>query len=177
MSEWLDEPSKGEFEHVGYKCLVLRHDVLGHLCGYVAMPKGHLCYGKDFERIPYEDLFPVRAHGGLTFSREGDGEYFPEGYWWLGFDCAHAWDVVPHMPFTFPDGRYRNFQYVKQETMDLAVQLATLEFIDWQFCWVWPFLLPAKLAHRIWSNRLPEEARCLMRDYIQRRKQCQYGKL
>ncbi len=97
MSEWLDEPHRDEFEHAGLKCLILRHYELGHLCGYVAVPKGHPCYGKDYDHIPYDDLFPIRVHGGLTFSREGNGDTWPKGYWWLGFDCAHAWDIVPYM--------------------------------------------------------------------------------
>jgi len=39
MTEWLDEPDKDEFEHDGLKGLILRNSELGHLCGYVAVPK------------------------------------------------------------------------------------------------------------------------------------------
>ena len=158
MSEWLDEPHKEEFEHAGLKCLILRHHELGHLCGYVAAPKGHPCYGKDYDHIPYDDLFPVEVHGGLTFSKEGDGDTWPKGYWWFGFDCAHWGDLVPQIvelldrePNEFET--YRNFQYLRRETEGLAEQLATLEFIDWEFAWVWPLLLPASFARRIWSKR------------------------
>ncbi len=159
MSEWLDEPHRDEFEHAGLKCLILRHHELGHLCGYVAVPKGHLCYGKDYDHIPYDDLFPVEVHGGLTFSREGDGDTWPKGYWWLGFDCAHAWDIVPYMEELKANlghtehGIYKNFQYVRREVENLASQVATLEFIDWEFAWVWPLLLPARFARRIWSKK------------------------
>ena len=153
MSEWLDEPDKDEFEHDGLKCLILRNLELGHLCGYVAVPKGHPCYGKDYDHIPYDDLFPVEVHGGLTFSGEGDGNRWPEGHWWLGFDCAHAWDLVPYMYMPFgSSGTYRNFQYVRQETKDLAEQVVTLDFIDWEFKWVWPLLLPIRTARKIWSK-------------------------
>ncbi|GAI67576.1 unnamed protein product, partial [marine sediment metagenome] len=86
MTEWLDEPDTEEFEHARLKCLILRHQELGHLCGYVAVPKGHPCYGKHYDHMPYDDLFPVEVHGGLTFSREGNGNTWPKGYWWLGFD-------------------------------------------------------------------------------------------
>ncbi len=151
MTEWLDEPDKDEFEHDGLKCRILRNSELGHLCGYVAVPKGHPCYGKDYDHIPYDDLFTVEVHGGLTFSRAGDGDTWPEGYWWLGFDCAHAWDLVPYMPFG-SSGTYRNFQYVRRETKDLADQVVTLDFIDWEFKWVWPLLLPTRTALRIWSK-------------------------
>ena len=152
MTEWLDEPDKAEFEHAGLKCLILRHYELGHLCGYVAVPKGHLCYGKDYDHIPYDDLFPVEVHGGLTFSREGDGDTWPKGYWWLGFDCAHAWDCVPYMPLEL-GGTYKNFRYVRRETEDLAEKVVTLEFIDWEFTWVWPLLLPLRTARRVWSKK------------------------
>ena len=161
MSEWLDEPNRDEFEHAGLKCLILRHTELGHLNGYVAAPRGHPCYGKDYERMPYDDLSPVEVHGGLTFSKEGDGDQRPEGYWWFGFDCAHAGDLVPLISRLLPNRlvpprdweTYRNFQYVRRETENLAEQLATLEFIDWEFCWVWPLLLPLKTARWIWSRR------------------------
>jgi len=168
MSEWLDEPSREEFEHAGYRCLILRNPELGCLCGYTGVQKGHPCYGKGYEYIPYDDLLPVEVHGGLTFSSVGDGEKWPTGYWWLGFDCAHAWDLVPYMqeliaplePYmqelTAPLGHrviYKNFQYVRQETKKLADQVAMLEFIDWEFCWVWPLLLPVRAVRGIWNGK------------------------
>ncbi len=156
--EWMDEPNREEFEHAGYKCLILRHTELLHLCGYVAVPKGHPCYGKDHERLPYRDLLEVSVHGGLTFSGEGDGEHRPAGVWWFGFDCAHWGDLVPQIielldrePNEFE--AYKNFQYVRQETKGLAGQIAKLEFIDWQFAWVWPLLLPLRTALWIWNKR------------------------
>jgi len=145
MTEWLDQPDKDEFEHAGLKCLILRHE-MGHLCGYVAVPKGHPCYGRDYDHIPYDDLFPVEVHGGLTFSREGNGDTWGKGYWWFGFDCAHAWDLIPYMPFEQAGSTYKNFQYVRREAEALADQVATLDFIDWQFKWVWPLLLPIRTA-------------------------------
>ncbi len=153
------EPDREEFEHAGYKCIILRHYELGMLCGYVGVKKGHPCYGKHYDHMPYDDLFSIEVHGGLTFSDEDDGSWRPAGYWWLGFDCAHAWDKVPYVDIIAPllghkpYGTYRNFEYVRQETEALANQVATLEFIDWQFTWVWPFLLPVRAARRIWSRR------------------------
>lgn len=155
--EWLDEPDRQEFEHAGYKCLILRHTELGHLCGYTSVPRGHPCYGKHYDHIPYEDLLQVSVHGGLTFSDEGDGEHRPVGGWWFGFDCAHYMDSVPFMLERFTEislgGTYCNFQYVRQEIMNMADQMAKLEFIDWQFAWVWPFLLPLRTAWWIWARR------------------------
>jgi hypothetical protein len=46
--------------------------------------------------------------------------------WWLGFDCAHAGDVVPQMREVLPSlnkfGVYRNIDYVKNECEKLARQ-------------------------------------------------------
>lgn len=124
--EWMDEPDRQEFEYAGLKCLILRHPELKHLCGYVALPKGHPCYGKDYDDIG------VEVHGGLTFAREGDGKDWAKGYWWLGFDCAHAWDLVPQMVELI--GRelwehetYRNFAYVRAQIKSLAEQLAKVK--------------------------------------------------
>ena len=58
----------------------------------------------------------------------------PHGLWWLGFDCAQAWDVVPvllqhyrerHITFDLPGHpmTYKNFEYVVGETNALAVEL------------------------------------------------------
>lgn len=54
----------------------------GHRCGYVQVPKA-------YEGMDYLDFEPfVECHGGCTFANTHEGF---EG-WWLGFDCAHAWD-------------------------------------------------------------------------------------
>lgn len=163
MSEWMDEPDREEFEHSGLKCLVLRHPELKLLCGYVGVLKGYVCHGQHHEYVPYDDIFPVCVHGGLTYSGEGDGEWRPMGYWWLGFDTGHAWDLVPQIrelemewfnePRAMSGTTYRNFQYVRKETESLAEHLVTVEFIDWEFTWVWPFLLPVRAARWIWSRK------------------------
>ena len=48
----------------------------GHRCGYVTLPDGHPCNGKD-----YNDL-AIQVHGDLTY---GDGATF-------GFHCANCGD-------------------------------------------------------------------------------------
>ena len=153
MSEWLDEPNREEFNYAGLDCLIVRHPEMGHLCGYVAVGEGHPCYSRGYDYLPYDDLFPVSVHGGLTYSREGDGEYQPKGYWWLGFDCAHFNDIIPFMPGPLSQhGSYKNFNFIRQEIKELADQLKTLDFIDWQFRWVWPLFLPVRIARRIWGK-------------------------
>lgn len=48
-----------EFEHQGYKCVVIMTD-MGHRCGYVGIPKKHPLYGvygsEEHKSLPAEDL-------------------------------------------------------------------------------------------------------------------------
>lgn len=60
----------------------------------------------------------------------------PTEVWWFGFDCAHAWDLVPGMEammkkvnggFSRPKNDiYRDFEYVQNEVRNLARQLAAM---------------------------------------------------
>lgn len=153
---WENEPDREIFSAHGFTCLVNRavfRDELGnrdarfgggHLCGYVAVPKGHPWYKKTDRDLD------VRVHGGVTYTSHcsGDichetGESLPDDVWWIGFDCAHHMDV---MPFTerllddlSPDLKakreamwggiaeimrptYKTFGYVKAQTIELAAQ-------------------------------------------------------
>ena len=127
--EWMDEPNLQEFEHAGLKCLILRNPELLQLNGYVALPPEHPCYGKAYDDID------VEVHGGLTFASEGDGEKWEKGYWWVGFDCGHAGDLVPlisELPLIseYPiPGIYRNFAYVRAQIKNLAEQLVKLTLV------------------------------------------------
>lgn len=73
---------------------------MGHWCGYVGVPEGHPLFGQGDS----DGLFAV--HGGITFAGacQEDKEHGvchaplpgrPEKVWWLGFDCAHAGDLMP----------------------------------------------------------------------------------
>lgn len=121
-----EEPEKRyiverEFEHAGYKCVVIFGNV-GHRCGYVGIPKNHPLYGKDYgdhleikksdvvdravsgifpligacldedERIRIEAYF--QCHGGITYAGGGEHSDYPieSDLWWFGFDCDHAGD-------------------------------------------------------------------------------------
>lgn len=130
---WQDEPDRLEFEAHGFPCLIRRSETSGALCGYVGVPPGHPWHGKDHDAIDAD------VHGGLTYSnaRQGDichvpkpGE--PEDVHWLGFDCAHCFDVMPRIdalvasvairaPKPFTD-IYRCIEYVGSEVESLALQ-------------------------------------------------------
>lgn len=91
--------------------------------GYILIPKNH-----PFYKIHYDDIH-INIHGGLTFSDEFNSENFLkwinnrelvgdvtlenfdkfEGYWIIGFDCAH-----------FGDNSFNcSKEYVIEETNDL----------------------------------------------------------
>ena len=139
---WQDEPDKMQFPdpESGLPCLIVRNPQ-GALCGYVGVSEGHHYYKKD----GYE--FDLSVHGGITFTSmcsPGDDESHgichtpgpgePDHVWWLGFDCAHAWDVCPKMNADLRaaglhhygadnDDVYRDIAYVKSQIASLAKQL------------------------------------------------------
>lgn len=110
-----------EFEHVGYKCVVIFGN-MAHRCGYVGIPKNHTLYGKNYdyhleikksdiwgrevsgifpllgacidkdERIRIEAYF--QCHGGISYSGGGTNSNYPikSDLWWFGFDCGRAGD-------------------------------------------------------------------------------------
>lgn len=84
-------------EHLGFRWIVM-HNGWGVRCGYVRVPYDHPWCGLDLEDSN------VEVHGGITFSsadepidkREKDARW-----WWVGFDCGHAWDAPdPSLPST-----------------------------------------------------------------------------
>jgi hypothetical protein len=149
---WVSEPDKAQWQDpaTGLPCLIVRNVcVTGALCGYVGVPELHPYYGKKFTD---DDLY-LSVHCGLSFSgpcqTHGDmmvsvchvpAEGEPDNVWWLGFDCAHAWDFPPRLNANIVRimGRredsiheifgevYRDFAYVKSEVTKLAAQLAAV---------------------------------------------------
>ena len=148
---WQDEPDKVQFvdRRTGLDCLVVRHGEYGHYCGYVGVPADHPLYKVEPSRIG------VGVHGGVTgatLCQEGPEATTvchiprpgrPDDVWWIGFDCAHAWDHKPGeislfrslhvgddlldlMERTAGHKRYRDLKYVMGEVADLAQQIAEL---------------------------------------------------
>lgn len=142
---WDDEPDKAEWQHEGLPCAMFRNR-FGSWCGYVGIPEGHVLYGK-----PHNDI-EVDVHGGLTYSTFGPGHAGLDAltddtndtnggdklkYWWVGFDCGHAWDrqpgmeavsriVMPDLPHREVDEVYRTMEFAKNETNLLASQIKAL---------------------------------------------------
>lgn len=127
---WKDEPDIVEWRHEGFACLLVRN-ACGALCGYVGVPPGHPYHGKDYGEV--ESQSDLRCHGGLTYSNSCGGaichepsEGEPDDVWWLGFDCAHAYDLVPGLArygrLSETDA-YCTLDYVRGEVEELARQL------------------------------------------------------
>lgn len=114
--KWLTEPNEKHWEYRGVKCHILRHPVMLHLCGYVTAPAGHPWYEK-----PYDDI-DVRVHGGLTFKGFLDSKQ-DMGYV-VGFDCAHAGDLIPELDVIKHGGDvYRDIEYVTACVEELASEM------------------------------------------------------
>src|SRR5215471_8421807 len=131
---WQGEDDRYEWRSVhGLACLIVRGPG-GALCGYVGVPASHPWHGRSYQEID------VSVHGGLTYSSgcqghichtplEGEAEV-----WWLGFDCAHCFDLAPAMAallrqigrgddFLDPTQTYKPVEYVRGEVERLAEQV------------------------------------------------------
>jgi len=134
---WQEEPDRVEFKAYGFPCLMVRNaEVTGSWCGYVALSPGHPYFEK-----PYCDV-DVNVHGGLTYADHccGDICHVPkkgetDNVWWLGFDCAHAFDCSPRLyaytnavfgkpPAFLGQGHYWTCQEVREEVESLAKQFS-----------------------------------------------------
>lgn len=137
---WQHEPDKKQWldEETQLPCLIHRNSELGALCGYVGVYEGH-----PYFELRYEDV-PVDVHGGLTFGdfcMDGADEAKglchksddPRKVYWLGFDCAHLYDMMPGMAahyaalgidaFETDAKGYKDIAWVENEVRKLAKQV------------------------------------------------------
>ena len=125
IGHWTNEPNRVEFSHKGFDCLMVRNQFSLHWCGYMAVPKDHPWYERNYNDIS------VEVHGGLTYSNKChdvvchmpkvDGE---DDVMWFGFDCAHSHDLSPtgSDPVAAKYKIYRDITYVKNEIENLVQQ-------------------------------------------------------
>ncbi len=132
--EWQNEVDRVDWIAHGFACFALRHNTLGHWCGYVGVPRDHPAYGKDYDDVD------VTFHGGLTYANlcrdficHVPAPGMPDDVWWLGGDFAHSGDVSPGtlaalrrcgVPEYERAEVYRALPYVRTEVNELAAQLA-----------------------------------------------------
>jgi len=120
-------------EEVGIRIIILS---LGtYPCAYVGIPINHPLAG-----LHYGDLSFITCHGGFTFSEKGDGEYLPKGYWWYGWDYAHAGDYL---------GYYSNIGEIIKEKW--AKKWTTKEIYSEALAVAWDMKKLMSLIEKIWT--------------------------
>lgn len=136
--EWDDEPDICEWEYKGLT-LRIRRNELGNLCGYVGVNDTHPYFSLDMDD---KRLDHIGVHGGITFGGLHGDEIAKTDLWFIGFDCAHAGDLIPFSQGSalFPNSKlkeeleeakrqlyggdtYKDIKWVKKETERLADQL------------------------------------------------------
>ena len=91
----------------GYPAVIMLMES-GNINGYVGVEEDSILYGMNYYRYDssleetkswskskinlQKKINNISVHGELTYSREGDNEYLPGGYWWFGFDTMRAGD-------------------------------------------------------------------------------------
>lgn len=120
-TEWLDEPNKLEWEHEGYKCVIIRNSKYGHLCGYVQLGDSHPWHGKNKKD---KEIADIDVHGGITYGGHHlliTNSKSISHVWWLGFDAGH--NGLDNFPFIGCDnGTYKNIAFMKAECEKLVRQ-------------------------------------------------------
>jgi len=106
------------FSHAGLSCKIVQTD-MGHWCGYVKIPDdlGPVRWTSDYDSKHDEILeAEVDVWGGITYGPDDEG--------WVGFDDAHAQDLVDDSPGETDQ------KAVKIETERLADQIDALRSTD-----------------------------------------------
>lgn len=117
--EWDMIPIRQEFKYRGYTCVIAKAN-LGHLCGYVKIPKSLI------NKANYYELESnIRVHGGITFT----------GFGHIGFDCNHTHDFTPAVhnhSFVASLARcgvkpkYRDSEYVTSQLKNVVDQMISM---------------------------------------------------
>lgn len=118
---WCDEDDMRVYTEREYQLFIMRIFSMGHLCGYIEVP------GVLNEMIG-QKVFDV--HGGITFSAKSEdyserhpmSTFLRKDHIVLGFDCAHAGDLIPQL-WPSASGEYRNMAYVLAELVNLMNQI------------------------------------------------------
>ena len=127
---WMYEPDQENWTdaETGLSCVILRHPDLGHLCGYVGVPKDHPAHGKDYDDDLLSEAHEV-VHWGLTYSAPSLPEDGIEDRWLFGFDCAHSCDLSPgNSLFDHIGETYRDMHFVREHCRRLAGALWYIAF-------------------------------------------------
>lgn len=108
-ADWMDED---------VRCLIIKGTI--SLCAYFGIPKDHPMAGKKYNEIPLD------VHGGLTFSKSGDG-IRPRGFYWFGWDYGQVGvgDCLFVNGLTIPGKKWKVSE-IKEEMNEAIVQFKKL---------------------------------------------------
>src|SRR6185437_747866 len=126
QGKWMTEPTESHWvdEDTGLPCFICRRNRLGHWCGYVGIPERHPHWGDDDS----SGCIDFVVHGGVTYGqidpKKDKACGLDKPHWWIGFDCAHSGDMVPEWDRPGSGNIYRDMNYVRDECLRLAKQLA-----------------------------------------------------
>lgn len=118
-----------DFYYRGVRCYIKRQTDGGmFLCGYVELWPPSPLYGLAYDAI--QDKHDIPAHGGLTFSEKTDfiAADHHEGFF-IGFDCAHADDLLPAFPSLARLGTYKTMDYATSNLMAIVDYLKDNELL------------------------------------------------
>lgn len=148
MEKWELEPNIKFGRYRKHKWMVLRHNDMGFLCGYVAVRPNQAYHGCHYDSVPARF---IEAHGGLTFAGTFTRKRIIERYpdlgtdfnrfirkddWWLGYDCGHAGDLSPLMGLrglSFYDDTYRDMEYCENQCREMIDQIHNLKLRKYYF--------------------------------------------
>ncbi len=139
-NEWDFEPNELEWtdSQTGLQCRIIRNQHLKILLGYVGVQLA--------AQLSREQKDFLKVHGGISYENYCE----THKYCWFGFDCGHAFDLIPAMiehganpDFNLGDsviktlyGRellehetYKNIFFTIHHCQLLALQLKKFEFI------------------------------------------------
>ncbi|WCK57418.1 hypothetical protein PP175_25460 (plasmid) [Aneurinibacillus sp. Ricciae_BoGa-3] len=94
LAKWETEPEFMDMLYNKYHLVIWRHPDFGNLNGYVGIKRIHPYFGRGMH---HKSIQALEAHGGITFASKAVGSGFKKGFWYFGFDTAHAWDFMPLM--------------------------------------------------------------------------------
>lgn len=119
--ERLDEPivlDRGTENGFQYRI----YNIGTHPCAYIGVDIEHPLAGHDYDNLP------INVHGGLTYARKGRGGYLPLGYWWYGWDYAHAGDYVGYKTYVRDKSDDKKWitDEIKKHVWDVSFQFKQL---------------------------------------------------
>ena len=120
---WDEEPDAAVVEHGDVPIVLIRNGMYTW-SGYVGLPPTDPLAGVELFCNDGVDAYDARGIGDATYanySPERDAMVGLSGLWWVGFDCAHAFQLIPVHPPYSPCDEY----WTIEMAADYAVKFAT----------------------------------------------------